>query len=194
MRADRSAGFICELHVACRNTFTCEAKSGINWTFYFIMEKMLRDLFKSLGFLLVWDKDKLLLHRRTSLKQWFTLYGGWVYVWCAAEEWAWRSRLRMFLETCFLLWLFSGRRTKMARLSYGHKPHSPVKTSNRWGQTYFLLSWEEEMSLNHHLLSSDSFNTISADPLDLRFCSCCWLLDDSGQDTPFPFAIFPPVS
>ena len=44
MRADRSAGFICELHVAHRNTFTCEAKSGINWTFYFIMEKMLGDL------------------------------------------------------------------------------------------------------------------------------------------------------
>lgn len=161
MRADRSAGFICELHVAHRNTFTCEAKSGINWTFYFIMEKMLGDLFKSLGFLLAWDKDKLLLHRRTSLRQWFTLCGGRVYVWCAAEEWAWRSRLRMFLETCLLLWLFSGRRTKMSQLSYGHEPHGPVKTSNRWGQTYFLLFREEEMSLNHHLLSSDRFNTIN---------------------------------
>lgn len=150
MRADRSAGFIYELHVACRNTFTCEAKSGINWTFYFIMEKMLGDLFKSLGFLLAWDKDKLLLHRRTSLRQWFTLCGGRVYIWCAAEEWAWRSRLRMFLETCLLLWLFSGRRTEMSQLSYGHEPHGPVKTSNRWGQTHFLLFREEEMSLNHH--------------------------------------------
>lgn len=161
MRADRSAGFICELHVACRNTFTCEAKSGINWTFYFVMEKMLGDLFKSLGFLLAWDKGKLLLHRRTSLRQWFTLRGGRAYVWCAAEEWAWRSRLGMFLETCLLLWLFSGKRTKMSRLSYGHEPHGPVKTSNRWGQTYSLLFWKEEMSLNHHLLSSDSFNTIN---------------------------------